>query len=387
MIGFLTRDFNGKFPDITPAGCCYYRCYLPMALFGKNALLGMPAWDPNRGFGIRDTKETGIFGFSIIVLKLIMDSWTPRQIEIAQSLGQTIIVDIDDFHEGLTPANRAYEITHPELNKKSNREYYRQVIAAADIVTVSTPFLLDYYSGQRNHVYMVRNGVNMFQFTKRKHTTAKPVIGWAGATAYRNNDLEQLREWLPDFLEEHDLYFHHAGADPNFPSFADVAGISRSRMTSSRLCPVAEYADGLKFDIGVVPLNDIPFNEAKSNIKGLEYSAAGIPFVASPLPEYRALHEDGVGLLAGTADEWRAQMTYLLDYKNRKRASAIGHKVVSEKWAIENRGPDWAEVLSHISEAISQRKRQPAGRIQAVATGSDPAPDEPPVVLPLTPPY
>lgn len=346
MIGFLTRDFNGKFPNITPAGCAYYRCYLPMAAFGKHALLGMPVWDPHRGFGIKDTEQTGIFGFSIIVLKLIMDAWTPRQIAIAQRLGQKIIVDIDDFHEGLTPANRAFHATDPELNKKSNREHYSKVIVAADAVTVSTPFLYDHYSGQRDNVYMVRNGVNMYQFEKRKHTTAKPVLGWAGAVAYRNNDLEQLRDWLPDFLEEHDLYFHHAGADLFAPSFADVTGINPTRLTTSPLCAVADYAAGLKFDIGLVPLNDIPFNEAKSNIKGLEYAAAGIPFVASPLPEYRLLHEDGVGLLAATPDDWQAQTAMLMDYKTRKRTAAIGRDTVSRKWAIEQRAFDWAEVFS-----------------------------------------
>lgn len=348
MIGFITRDFNGTFPNITPAGCSYYRCYLPMAAFGQRALFGMPAWDATRGFGIKETHNTGIFGFQIIVLKLIMDAWTPKQIQIAQSLGQKIVVDIDDFHEGLTPANKAYKITHPELNKKSNREHYAKVIAAADAVTVSTPFLYDHYSGQRDNVYLVRNGVNTFQFTKKKVTSNKPVIGWAGAVAYRNNDLEQLSEWLPDFLDEHDLYFHHAGADPNAPSFDQVTGIDPARLTTSRLCSISEYADSLMFDIGIVPLNNIPFNQAKSNIKGLEYAASGIPFVASPLPEYRLLHEDGVGLLADTPEEWRQQMTTLLDYKTRKRMAAIGHSVVTNRWAIEQRAFDWADVFKEL---------------------------------------
>ena len=345
MIGFLTRDFNGKFPNITPAGCAYYRCYLPMACFGHHAFLGWPAWDPAQGFGIKDTSVTGVFGFKIVVLKLIMDVTTPRQIEIAQRLGQKIVVDIDDFHEGLTPANRAYHVTDPEYNKKSNREYYKQVIAAADAVTVSTPFLLDHYRKHRDNVYMIRNGVNTFQFTRKKVTSNKPVIGWAGAVAYRNNDLEQLSSWLPDFLEEHDLYFHHAGADPNAPTFAEVTGISPVRLTTSPLCTIGDYAAGLKFDIGLVPLNDIPFNEAKSNIKGLEYAAAGIPFVASPLPEYRVLHEDGVGLLADTPADWAHQVGMLLDYKTRKRTAAISHRIVSEKWSIEQRAHDWAAMF------------------------------------------
>ena len=42
-------------------------------------------------------------------------------------------------------------------------------------------------------------------------------------------------------------------------------------------------------DIGIAPLSDVPFHHAKSAIKGLEYPAAGVPFIASPSPEAKAL--------------------------------------------------------------------------------------------------
>jgi len=345
-IGFVSRDFNGTFPNITPAGCTYYRCYLPMAVSGVKAALGMPAWDSRYGFGVLESDETGVFGFDKVVLKLIMDRWAPKQIELAKSLGQTIIVDIDDFHDGLTPANKAYHATDPELNKRANRDFYNQVIEAADIVTVSTSFLFNHYLEKVNAVFMVRNGVNMHQFQPRKHNSRNPVIGWAGAVSYRNGDLEQLQEWLPDFLEEHDLKFHHAGHDPEAPSFAEVTGINPERVTTSPIVPISQYADGLKFDIGLVPLSDIPFNRAKSNIKGLEYAAAGIPFVASPLYEYRLLHNDGVGLLAETPQEWRLQMETLLDYKTRRRTAAISRNEVARNWSIDARANDWKLIFS-----------------------------------------
>ena len=348
-IGFLSRDFNGIFPNIAPAGCTYYRCYLPMAVTNQTAHLGMPAWDPKRGFGIRESNTSGIFGFQTVVLKLLMDAATVQHIPVAQSLGQRVIVDIDDFHDGLTPANRAYHITDPKLNKQANREHYSKIIAAADAVTVSTPFLLDYYSQKRDNVFMVRNGVNMHQFARRKHRSMKPVLGWAGAVSYRNGDLEQLREWLPDLLEEHDLMFHHAGHDPNAPSFADITGVDTRRVTTSPIVPIHQYAAGLTFDIGIVPLNDIPFNHAKSNIKGLEYAAAGIPFVASDIPEYRKLHEVGVGFIAETPNEWTTQVTTLLDYRTRKQTAAINYNIVKNEWAIECRAKEWAEIFDSLS--------------------------------------
>lgn len=345
-VAFLTRDFNGRFPNLTPAGCAYYRCLLPMTVANKQARMGIPAWDPDKGFGVMNTETTGVFGFDTVVLKLIMDRWTPRQIELAQALGQRIIVDIDDFHEGLTPANKAYDLTHPENNKKSNRENYKIVIEKADTIVVSTPFLYDFYSKQRDNVHLIRNGISPKQFTRRKQRSTKPVIGWAGAVNYRNNDLEQLRAWLPDFLDRHDLMFHHAGHELNAPSFADISGINPNRLTTSPIVTIAKYADGLKFDIGLVPLNDIPFNHAKSNIKGLEYVASGIPFIASDLPEYRILHEDGAGRIATTPEQWEGHLQELLNYRIRKQEAARSYEVVAASWTIESRAEDWAKILA-----------------------------------------
>jgi glycosyltransferase involved in cell wall biosynthesis len=347
-VAFITRDFNGQFPYITPAGCAYYRCLLPMTVAGKTARMGMPAWDSKQGFGVKETETTGIFGFDTVVLKLIMDRWTPKQIEMAQALGQKIIIDIDDFHEGLTPANKAYDLTDPEKNKKANREYYEQTIEMADMVIVSTPFLQDHYMKKRDNVHLIRNGVSLKQFTRRKHRSTKPVIGWAGAVNYRNNDLEMLRYWLPDFLEKHDLMFHHAGHEPNSPSFADITWINPNRLTTSPLVAIQNYADGFKFDIGIVPLNDIPFNHAKSNIKGLEYMAAGIPFIASDLPEYRFLHENGVGRIATTTDDWEGNMQELLTYRVRKQEAGRSYGIVASSWNIESRAKEWNDVLERI---------------------------------------
>lgn len=344
-IAFISSDFHIIDGKLSPGGCGYYRCVLPMLVSGQQSHAGQEAWDSMRGFGIKDTGSTAIFGFSHVMLKLMMLRWTPRQIELAQALGQRVYCDVDDFYQGLTPANKAYSDTDSVKNKVQNRDHYEKVIDAVDVLTVSTPFLLDHYSKRRDNVVMVRNGVNMNQFTPVRQNK-KPVLGWTGATDYRNNDLEQLREWLPDFLEQHDLKFHHAGHTENAPSFADITGIDPRRLTTSPLVPIEMYPTGFKFDIGLIPLRDIPFNQAKSNIKGLEMVAAGIPFIASDLPEYRLLHEDGVGLLATTPDQWIAQAEALLPPHHRNREAARQRAAVNARWSIEARAPEWKSVFA-----------------------------------------
>ena len=345
-VAVLSRDFTGQFPYLTPGGCLYYRGVLPLSVSGQHGSYGLPAWDGLRGWGVKETVGTGIFGYSTIMLKLIMDRSTPRQIELAQQRGQRIIVDVDDYYEGLTEANEAYERTHPDKNKLQNRDHYRRVIEKCDTLTVSTPFLYEQYKNIHPDVRVVRNGVNQYMFDHAASTRTKPTLGWTGAVNYRNNDLEQLREWLPDFLEDHDLRFHHAGHQPDKPSFAEITGINPKRLTTSPLVDLAHYPDGFKFDIGIVPLNDIPFNYAKSNIKGLEYVASGIPFVASDTPEYRTLHEDGVGILAVEPEEWAAAITTLLNVSHRRRVIKREFAILERNWSINARAKDWADVFA-----------------------------------------
>ena len=197
---------------------------------------------------------------------------------------------------------------------------------------------------------MIRNGISPHQFTPVKHVkNRRPVIGWAGGMGWRSNDIDELRPWLGEFLEEHDLMFHHVGHDPDQPVFSDVAGVNPARMILSPMTSIAQYADNLKFDIGIVPLANIPFNWAKSTIKGLEYAASNIPFVASYSPEYERLSSMGVGRVASNSVEYRHHLTVLLDFLTRKKEAARQRKLVLAEHTIRNTAPDWVRVFMDVA--------------------------------------
>jgi hypothetical protein len=71
---------------------------------------------------------------------------------------------------------------------------------------------------------------------------------------------------------------------------------------------------GENLDVGMIPLSPTAFNSSKSRLKGIEYMAVGVPWVASPREEYRRLHrESGCGLLANTPKEWYSKLRLLMD--------------------------------------------------------------------------
>lgn len=351
-IAFIADDFllDTNYNVLRPGGCSYYRCMLPMnTLKGHKVAFGPPAFTAEHGFGVRTSKETAEFGFDVVVMKMMMDRWVPKHMQIAQDLGQKLIVDVDDHYDGIHEDNLASVATDPELNKIRNRDHYRAVIQQADLLTVSTPFLEEYYRPLVNEVIIIRNGINPNQFPKREVRNVKPVIGWAGAMGWRSNDADTAVPWLAEFLEEHDLMFHHAGHMDDATPFWERAGIPLERMMLSPMRPLYRYHEMLEFDIGLVLLSDIDFNRAKSTIKGLEYAASNIPFVAQGLPEYARLAELGVGRVANTPEEWKQHLTELLDYKTRKREAATQRNLVLKNHSINARASEWINVYSRFA--------------------------------------
>lgn len=338
---FLTDDWvkDPRTAQYVTNGAAYYRAELPAACI-PGAVVGRPRFNPKDGFGVDDGAH-GLFGFDTVLLKLLMDAWVPKQIEKARALGQRVIVDVDDHFEQLDPSNRAYAATSP-ANPVRNREHYRASILAADTIVVSTPTLQDWYQRFHRDVRLVRNAVNPADFDIHPVTTRRPVIGWMGAVDWRSRDLETLTAWLPDLLEDHDLMFHHSGHHPGTRPIWEIIGLPIDRVIVRRMVPRNRIRELMCFDIGMVPLSDVPFNRAKSNLKGLEYAAAGIPFVAQALPEYLHLV---AGRCAITPDDWYDQVTALLDPGQRRQEAAANRTVVTTMHTIAQRADQWRAVF------------------------------------------
>jgi glycosyltransferase involved in cell wall biosynthesis len=304
----------------------------------------MPRVHPEQGIGI--AHEDGmLIGWDVSVFKLLMDRSVPDLFKIMQGEGQRIIVDVDDAHFALHEENVAHHTTSPHANPGSNRMYYEVSIRQADTVTVATEFLLDHYEKRCRDVRLIRNGLDVDRFVPVEQKE-KPTLGWVGGTYWRSGDLEILRDWLPGFVQEHSLTVWHGGHIPNDNRhFAARTGLRAVRTLP--MAPVEQYPMLFKpIQVGLVPLNLCDFSEAKSYLKGLEYAASGIPFVASPTHEYRLLASEGVGRIASTPDEWRDHLTELLDPDVRQAEAERQRALVAARYHIETKGEAWSSVLA-----------------------------------------
>jgi len=353
-IAFLTHDWSWGTDPLQPNGCAWYRCVLPsheLNKLGWNTTVGFPGFNSKRGFGLLIEGNRAVHGWDIVVFKLLMQKEVLHSIPIAQSLGQKIVVDVDDWFDGLSESNKAHSVTDPKNNPNSNREIYKQIILSADAVITSTPFLYDYYSKLRKNVFMVRNGIDINRWKKRQiNSTKKLKIGWVGATHWRSNDLEQLSSFFGSYIQLRNILFQHSGHLLNAPKASDLLGVNEKFTRLKPLVPILEYPVLFRdIDIGIVPLNNIEFNHAKSFIKGLEYAASGIPFVSSYSPEYQYLSDNGIGRIARSTSEWVYHLDELLDLSMLKDEVETTTEILP-KFSMSQRGKDWNNVFREILE-------------------------------------
>jgi len=84
--------------------------------------------------------------------------------------------------------------------------------------------------------------------------------------------------------------------------------------------------------VGIMPLDDDPFSQGKSAFKLIQYTAAGIPSIASPVGENSKVIRDGeTGFLARTPDEWAEALRVIAADPNlRIRMGEIAHDCAGE---------------------------------------------------------
>lgn len=171
------------------------------------------------------------------------------------------------------------------------------------------------------------------------------VVGWhAGREHVLDADALGLRPTLVRMLDEHpDVHVVTINLDLaiEHERYHHEPVTSMDRLT-------ARLAD---FDIGIVPLADIPFNRGRSNVKAREYAAAGVPWLASPVGPYEQLGRDQGGRLVED-DEWLAALDELVRSRRERRKLAKNAKAWAKRETIWRMADVWEQVFLDTIEDV-----------------------------------
>jgi len=229
------------------------------------------------------------------------------------------IVDYDDaiFHN--------YDLSNSKLilfflkNKIDNvMKYSGCVVAGNDYLAQRATA-----SGAKN-IVIQPTVIDIRKYFVEEAINEKVVIGWIGSPSTFKY-IKNIKEVFVQLFEKYDIELHVVGAKEAIGLGSKVKYIEWTEETEVSLIS--------KFDIGIMPLENTPWEQGKCSYKLIQYMGCGLPVVASGVGMNTAVVENGInGFLATTVQEWQQTLEKLiLDEELRQKLGDAGRrKVVSE---------------------------------------------------------
>ncbi|MEE2657798.1 MAG: glycosyltransferase family 4 protein [Candidatus Latescibacterota bacterium] len=174
------------------------------------------------------------------------------------------------------------------------------------------------------------------------------VLGWIGS-ATTSSYLDLISEPLARLQRRHpDLSVQIVGAQWQAPAL---------RVDCAPWSLESEVAAIRGFDVGLMPVPDDPWTRGKGGYKLLQYMAAGLPVVTSPVGINCDIVRDGeTGYLAESDDDWEQRLESLItDSEKRRSMGDKGRRRVKEVYSLEAQQPI---LLSTLRELSREKKRQ-----------------------------
>lgn len=329
-------------------GCAWYRMIVPLTAVDLHSdevsvtwrIAGLPAMkNPPPRLQVGDVEDHDVVVSQRVNAYEGLGLW--RRWNTPWS--KTVYENDDDVFNITHDNTMAYQIYQQGTEI---REAVKRYCDTASMITVSTPYLGDLHREMSPgvRVEVLPNYIPEGVLDMPIRTEHRPRIGWMGGGSHIR-DLEQATGSVRRFMRRNegwDLYV--AGTD--------YRRLFRAPKDRSFYIPWIHVADdplafysAIDYDIGLCPLLDTKFARSKSPVKALEYSARGIPVIASDVEPYRRFITDGVdGFLVKHEHEWYDRLNLLADDEDLRIMMGAAAKENARKHTIEGHWQEWVSV-------------------------------------------
>ena len=245
-----------------------------------------------------------------------------------QRYAKRVIYDFDDAI--------MYSASHPGRVSRKRRSAFARTIKLADLVLAGNQYLADHARNYNSNIEILPTGLHIRDYEDPKEYSKdnKIRLVWIGSNATLKY-FSLIRDPLIEIAKRHSNVVLKIISD-KFP---------RLNFIEVERCPWSLERQGTDLssaDIGLAPLPKDKFTQGKCGFKILQYQAAGLPVVASPVGFNVELINQGVdGFLAEDEKDWVDKLSILIsDSVKRKKFGESGKEkvkqfdleVVGERW-------------------------------------------------------
>ncbi len=320
------RQLNILFVQRDDGGCGFYRCQQPATFLSRaglaNAISVMKTPTPEQ-----------LLAADLVIMQEMGTIEASNMVKFLEENKKPFMVEFDDFVHHISPHNTAGFVAWNPATLFVYRAMELMRKAAGAIV--STNQLAREYFPYNHFVYVLPNYLDKQRWDVpiAKKQDGKIRIGWCGGNAHAD-DLYMVSKVIERLVKEYDgkVVFETMGMLRQ-----ELAGVFPMQATSNDRCPSCDFEGTLHhfpgeeysnfpivlashgWDIAIAPVIDNAFGNCKSDLKIKEYSALGMPVVASNVRPYRDAKRNGAPIvLAETYDEWYTALKTLIDDASKR---------------------------------------------------------------------
>ena len=267
--------------------------------------------------------------FDVLIIEKELFPFLPALFErVLARFRVPYVVDYDDalFHR--------YDLHSRAVVRRLLGRKIDAVIRKAAVVVAGNEYLADRArEAGAQRIEIIPTVVDMERYQPAMNgSEGPPVVGWIG-TPKTSRYLVPLLPVFEKLRSEMPVRFVAVGARES-----DFAG---TPVEAWPWTEESEVSSIQKFDIGIMPLKDSPWERGKCGYKLIQYMACGVPVVASPVGVNTEIVEQGrSGFLATTSDEWFTAFKLLLgDSARRYEMGGAGRRNIDAWYSKHVQAP------------------------------------------------
>jgi glycosyltransferase involved in cell wall biosynthesis len=278
--------------------------------------------------------------------KPITYSFVPSSADVAGSLGERLVIYhcVDEYSK------------FTGTNETAILDMERRLMEKADMVVVSSTRLYETKHGYNPNTFLVTHGVDVAHFSNACQQAVAapadcaglkgPVIGFFGLIADWV-DTEVFRYLATSRPEWSLLLIGEAQTDTS--ALRELSNVHLLGRRSYQSLPAYCKA----FDVAILPFVVNELTLAANPLKLREYLAAGLPVVATPLPEILKLN--ALVRMARTPEEFLREIEVLL--KEGKRGPDPAVSVLMERESWDQKVEELSEIITGLNGDGQRRRR------------------------------
>jgi len=246
--------------------------------------------------------------------------------------GKPRILDVDDaIHIG-----------------KTSRSWINRLASNVDTVVVGNKFLFEHYVKYNKAVEVIPTPVDCAKYRplKKDMSSESPIVGWIG-TSRNLKYVYSIEQALADVLaaKPSAKLLIVSNEEPKFSI------IPKNRVVFQRWSPNVEVSSIQQMTVGLMPLDDGPWEQGKCSYKMLQYMACGVPVVVSPVGmNGEVLSLGKCGFAASNRSEWFDYICAILDDPDMAfKMGKTGRDIVVKHYDLASVGERWAELIYRVT--------------------------------------